>query len=126
MRRAILAAAAIGALLAAAPPATSQSTLRVIDGDTIAVRGTTIRIMGLDAPELHGACPAEVALAHRARARLQALLAGPYSIERHGRDRYGRALARVRDGQGRDVAAVLVSEGLARAYDGRGPRGGWC
>jgi micrococcal nuclease len=126
MRRAILAAAAIGALLAAAPPATSQSTLRVIDGDTIAVRGTTIRIMGLDAPELHGACRAEIALAQRARARLQALLSGPYSIERHGRDRYGRALARVRDAQGRDVAAVLVSEGLARAYDGRGPRGGWC
>ncbi len=126
MRRAILAAAAIGALLAAAPPATSQAPVRVIDGDTIAVRGVTIRIMGLDAPELHGACPAEVLLAQRARARLQALLAGPYSIERHGRDRYGRALARVRDAQGRDVAAVMVSEGLAHAYSGRGPRGGWC
>lgn len=126
MRRAILAAAAIGALLAAAPPATSQAPVRVIDGDTIAVRGVTIRIMGLDAPELRGACPAEILLAQRARARLQQLLAGPYSIERHGRDRYGRALARVRDAQGRDVAAVMVSEGLAHAYSGRGPRGGWC
>jgi micrococcal nuclease len=127
MRRAILATAAIGALLLAAPPgATQDTTLRVIDGDSIVVRGNTIRIMGLDAPELHGACPAEIALAQRARARLQMLLAGPYTIERHGRDRYGRTLARVLDARGRDVAAVLISEGLARAYDGRGPRGGWC
>lgn len=125
MRRAILAAAAIGALLAAAPPGRTD-TLRVIDGDTIVVRGQTIRVMGLDAPEIHGACPAEIALAQRARARLQALLSGAYTIERHGRDRYGRDLARVRDAQGRDVASVLVAEGLARAYTGRGPRGGWC
>jgi micrococcal nuclease len=126
MRRAILAIAAVGALLALAPPARSQAGLRVIDGDTIAVRGTTIRIMGLDAPEIRGACPAESRLAQRARARLVQLLADGVAIERHGRDRYGRALAVVRDALGRDVAGVLIAEGLAHPYFGRGPRGGWC
>jgi hypothetical protein len=32
----------------------------------------------------------------------------------------------VRDRAGRDVAAVLIRERLARAYHGRGRRAGWC
>lgn len=108
-----------------ASPAGAQ-TLRVIDGDTIAVSGTTIRIMGLDAPEMHGRCAAEIRLARRAKDRLGELLAGGADIARHGRDRYGRTLAVVRDARGRDVAHVLISEGLARPYNGRGRRQGWC
>lgn len=116
----------IAVALALAVPAQAQAPIRVIDGDTIAVRGSTIRIIGLDAPELHGRCPAETRLARAARDRLAVLLRDGASVWRRGRDRYGRTLAVVRDTAGRDVAGLLVAEGLARAYDGRGPRRGWC
>lgn len=124
--RRALAALGLVAALALSAPAASQSPLRVIDGDTIAVRGTTIRIMGLDAPEMHGRCPNETRLARAARDRLAVLLRDGATISRHGRDRYGRTLAVVHDAAGRDVAGVLIAEGLARPYHGRGQRQGWC
>lgn len=118
-------AAALLALLLASPAA-AQANLRVIDGDTIAVHGAPVRIIGMDAPEMHGRCPRETALARRARDRLAELLADGVTIIRRGRDRYGRGLAIVQDGRGRDVAQVMISEGLARPYTGRGRREGWC
>jgi endonuclease YncB( thermonuclease family) len=112
-------------VLALAAPAAADS-VRVIDGDTIVHRGQTIRIMGLDAPEVHHRCPAEKALAERARARLAELLLDGFRVEAHGRDRYGRVLAVVFDARGMNVANVLIVEGLARRYNGRGPRELWC
>jgi endonuclease YncB( thermonuclease family) len=106
--------------------AVAQQRAEVIDGDTIRAGGRTVRLVGIDAPELHGACPAETALARRARDRLAQLLAGRAWLTPQGRDRYGRLLAVVRDEAGRDVAQILIDEGLARPYDGRGPRGSWC
>jgi endonuclease YncB( thermonuclease family) len=97
----------------------------VIDGDTIRVRGQSIRVLGLDAPETEARCPREAVLARQATSRMRELISGGVEIEPHGRDRYGRLLAVVTDGQGRDVARVLISEGLARPYWG-GHRGGWC
>ena len=41
-----------------------------------------------------------------------------------GRDKYGRGLARFFVG-GRNVAEILTSDGLARAYEG-GRRQSWC
>jgi micrococcal nuclease len=113
------------ALLVAAPLA-AHAQLRVIDGDTVMIDGETVRIEGLDAPELRGQCQAEIELGRAAAARLAELLAGGYSVEPHGLDRYRRRLAILRDAQGRNVAEVLVAEGLARAYHGRGARQGWC
>lgn len=113
-------------LLLLATPAAALDRVQVIDGDTIRVRGETIRIMGLDAPEMHGRCPREIALAHQAAARLRVLVARGVHIQRHGRDRYRRTLAVVRTSHGRNVAMILIQEGLARLYDGRGPRQGWC
>lgn len=98
----------------------------VIDGDTIRLGAETIRLRGLDAPELHGRCAQEITLAFRAAERLRAIVAAGITIDRAGSDRYRRTLATVRDSRGRDVAAVLISEGLAREYHGRGQRQGWC
>jgi micrococcal nuclease len=112
-------------LLALMVPAAAEA-VRVIDGDTIVHQGQTIRIMGLDAPEVHHRCPAEKELAERARARLAELLADGFTVERHGHDRYGRVLAVVFDARGMNVAHVLIQEGLARRYNGRGPRELWC
>lgn len=119
------AAAALLLAAAAAPPATAEE-IRVTDGDTIRLGEERIRILGLDAPELHGRCREERRLAARARDRLAELIgARGIAIERVRRkDRYGRTLATVRAG-GVDVAMVLIAEGLARPYEG-GRRDGWC
>ena len=109
---------------------------RALDGDTLGVSAriwlgqeveTKVRLEGVDAPELRGACEAERAAARAARAWLDAQLAGAavrlvdVRFDKYG----GRVLARVLDPQGRDVGAALVAEGLARAYDGR-RREPWC
>lgn len=104
-------------LLLAASTAHAQPTIAVVDGDTLRVDRRLVRLIGLDAPELHGACAAR---------RLAELVQGGVTLHPHGRDRYGRTLALVFDADGRNLATVLISEGLARRYDGRGPRSGWC
>jgi endonuclease YncB( thermonuclease family) len=40
------------------------------DGDTATVNGDHYRIVGMDAPEIHGKCPEERALALKAKAAL--------------------------------------------------------
>ena len=123
MIRSLKIAAAL--VLALAAPAAAEAP-RVIDGDTIVYRGQAIRLMGMDAPEIHARCDAEADLAYRARLRLAQLLAPGFTVERHGHDRYARVLAVVRDATGRNVADVMIAEGLARRYHGRGPREPWC
>lgn len=99
----------------------------VTDGDTFRLDGDRIRIADIDTPETHSPkCRAEKALGDRATLRLAALLeAGPFALAPadRDRDRYGRLLRIVmRDGQ--SLGAVLVAEGLARAWDGA--RHSWC
>ncbi|GAB4181970.1 MAG: hypothetical protein OHK0024_21080 [Thalassobaculales bacterium] len=99
--------------------------IRAIDGDSLALGAERIRVLGVDTPEIAGRCPAEIALARRARALTQALLdRGPVTIERAGRDRWGRTLARVWI-DGRDLADLLIAAGLGRPYSG-GRRQSWC
>ena len=63
--------------------------------------------------------------AARATARLRELLQGPkVAIYRHGRDKYRRELVQITVA-GRDVAEVMIAEGLAVAYAG-GKRRSWC
>ncbi len=97
-----------------------------VDGDTIDCGGRRVRIANIDAPELHGACPAEIQAAERAK--LAALIAMETATVRvvpeKGRDKYGRTLARVAI-DGRDLGDTLVSQNLARPYAG-GARKGWC
>lgn len=141
------AAAASLAILAAASVAHAESRgdlagpvrahlVRVVDGDTVEVLAriwpdhyveTLVRLAGIDAPELRGRCAEEVALAERAKARLAALLAGNRLLladVRYGKYA-GRVVARVLTEDGRDVAAILVAERLARRYEG-GRRAPWC
>lgn len=113
----------LAAALAACPAQGTRVTC-VHDGDTLWLAGEKVRLAGIDAPELAGRCPAETALAIRARNRLIALLStGEPSLVRHGSDRYGRTLADV-GVDGRDAGEALVAEGLARRWTGR--REPWC
>jgi endonuclease YncB( thermonuclease family) len=110
---------------AIAASAMAQVHCQAVDGDTLRCGAERVRIMGLDAPEMRGQCPVEIRLARAARARMSALVAGGVMLQPHGRDRYRRLLAVVRDRQGRDVAAVMIREGLARPYGGERRRS-WC
>src|SRR5258707_523333 len=108
---------------------------RVIDGDTIEVKariwlGQTltvrVRIDGVDAPELRARCPEERAMALAARDYLMRRLTGvDITLTHVAYDKYGgRVRAKVADSRG-DVAAALLSEGLARTYHGQ-RREPWC
>lgn len=105
-----------------------RAPLRVIDGDTFVVAGEHIRLSEIDAPEIHGRCGAETALAAMARSRLTKLLNHrTIMIDREGIDRYGRTLATVMS-DGVDVSEVLYREGLARRWTVRWnhDRSPWC
>ena len=114
------------AVLLTASPAVGKVRCQVVDGDTLRCGAQRVRVIGLDAPEMRGQCPREVRRARAAKDRLAELVAEGVTLRTRGRDRYRRLLAVVRDRQGRDVAAVMIREGLARPYDGRGRRAGWC
>jgi endonuclease YncB( thermonuclease family) len=107
------------------PPA----EIEVMDGDTIKYGRETIRLLGFDTPELKTAqCPAERRLGIMAMARLQELIDdGADTVLRPNgkRDRYNRVLA-ILEIDGRDVASIMIAEGHAVPYHGRGPRMDWC
>ena len=90
-----------------------------IDGDTLELAGTRMRLAGIDAPELHQTCMRDgqswdCGIAAR-RALAAALRSGPVTCTHRRSDKYGRPLARCMvDGQ--DIAALLVAQGLALSY----------
>ncbi|MDO1560395.1 thermonuclease family protein [Brevundimonas sp. 2R-24] len=87
----------------------------MVDGDTIRVGGETIRLHGIDAPELRQTC-GDVPCGARSRDRLAAIIGGQ-AVQCAGRerDRYRRLVAVCRVA-GVDIAGQLVSEGWALAY----------
>ena len=81
-------AIAVLLLLASAPAAAQELACRAVDGDSLRCGRERVRIIGIYAAELHE--PG----GQLAKRRLEARLAqGPLSLERRGRDRYGRTLA---------------------------------
>ena len=104
------------------------SRLTVVDGDTVTLRGQSIRLVGFDTPETYRAqCATERSLGDAATDRLRDLLAESSSAQLAylpRRDQYGRDLARLML-DGRDVADIVVGEGLARRYSGS-QRRSWC
>ncbi|AVL54612.1 thermonuclease family protein [Roseobacter denitrificans] len=94
--------------------------IRVIDGDTLDVGGTRVRLHGIDAPEADQTCTTTGGeiwrcgawVSQTVTARFGGKTARCVSIDT---DRYGRMVARCNvDGQ--DIAANLVTEGLAFSY----------
>lgn len=106
----------VSAIVCFAAIVCSPQSIKVIDGDTIAVAGEHIRILGINAPELRGKCREEKIRALRSRSRLADLLDGnEIVIERDGFDRHRRTLANVKVDR-TDVGDVLMREGLARRW----------
>ncbi len=98
----------------------------VIDGDTLRINGTRLRLRAIDAPETHRpGCAAEAALGALATGRLRQLVGEARAIEIResgDRDRHGRPLVDLLL-DGVDAGDVLITEGLAVAY--RPGRAAW-
>jgi endonuclease YncB( thermonuclease family) len=143
----ILALMAFVAIVLATTPLLASpiepGAIRVIDGDTIEARGAVFRLVGFDTPEAgnRARCESERTLAAAASRRLRQLIAaGGLDLERvacscrPGTEgtpacNHGRLCGALR-ARGRDVGAILISEGLARPFL-CGPQScpsqqGWC
>ena len=109
---------------------------RVIDGDTLVVEvpvwlglavTTSVRLKGIDTPELRGACQREKDLALQAKRQLAGEATPQVRLTNIEGDKYfGRVeadVATVPDGL--SLSDAMLASGLARPYDG-GKRGDWC
>lgn len=96
-----------------------EGSVRVVDGDSLRLGETEIRLKGIDAPELHQTCERSgrpYRCGESARAALAERIGGrPVHCSVSGRDRYGRDLARCSVG-GEDLGAFMVHAGWAVAY----------
>ncbi len=90
----------------------------VIDGDSLTVRALdgTIRLIGIDAPEIRSGSKPEGQFAEESREFLEQMIleSGKVTLELHGKDTYGRHLAYVFDSNGTFVNGEIVRQGLAR------------
>ena len=99
-----------------------------IDGDTLIFGRERVRIANLDAPDVgrHAHCAHEQRLGEAARSFARSLVRNARRIdvvEREGRDRYGRTIARVLI-DGRDFAQIMIQTGHGRPWRGRSSN--WC
>ncbi|MDY0241644.1 MAG: thermonuclease family protein [Rhodospirillaceae bacterium] len=111
---------ALCAALLLASPALAETvrpeSIRVVDGDTLAIGGDKLRLLTIDAPETHKPrCAAEAVKGEEATARMSALIRNARRVEIQDsgrRDKYRRRLVDVIV-DGRDAGAILMGEGLA-------------
>ena len=106
--------ATVGSSTTAAP--TISGSARVIDGDTVVVAGTTIRLKGVDAAELGTARGED---ARRAMARL---VTGRLTCRLTGEKTYGRGVGYCATADGTDINRAIIAQGAALAcprYDDR-------
>ena len=139
MRRGLLATALLSALAAPAPAAElipgpiNAHVVSVYDGDTftadaipwpgITIR-TSVRVDGVDTPEIRGECQAEKDMAIEAREFAEAALGESVLLADVRQGKYaGRVVARVLAGE-QDLATMLVEAGLGRVYHGGTREGG--
>ena len=106
------------------PAATREVVEHVIDGDTLILAGgERLRLVDVDAPELHEGKPGHAGPfpepgAVEAADALRRLVEGRAAlVTRTGRDPYGRTLGRLRLEDGTDVCAELLRLGLVKKID---------
>lgn len=87
----------------------------------------SVRLAGIDTPEMKGQCEREKQLARQARDLVRSALrqAGTIHLRKASRDKYFRIDARVL-ADGHDVSEILITEGLAVPYDGGMKTVDWC
>lgn len=91
---------------------------QVVDGDTLRLAdGRSVRMIGINAPEIGRKGRTSEPYAEAARQRLQSLVKASDGrvglvLGREAKDKYGRTLAHVYAGNGDNLEARLLSEGL--------------
>lgn len=123
MRRGIflnLAALALALAGSSAWGLDGSGRVSVGDGDSLTLAGESIRLHGIDAPELSQTCQGPRGKVWRcgqwARSQLREIVAqAPLRCIRRDTDRYGRTIATCTAG-GQDVAALMVARGAAVAF----------
>lgn len=111
-----------------------EHVVRVHDGDTLTVdlrdcaievlcKRVSVRIAGIDTPEMTDHRSEIKLMAIRAKVELLALVAPPHTVRLIGarRDKYFRLLAGL-ESDGVSVAQRLLDAGLAKPYAGTGPK----
>ena len=114
----------------------SARIVKIRDGDSIDVVArvwpghevrVSVRIRGIDAPELRARCDVERELALRAKSELGLLVAGnQVELKKISGGKYfGRVLAEVLTLDQRNIGKMLLERGFVRPYKG-GRRQSWC
>lgn len=118
--------------------AVGSQAIRVVsvyDGDTFTIdvddwpeeigKTISVRIRGIDAPELRTRCEAEKLAAEKSRFYLAALLrSGPVTLKNIERGKYFRLVADVYV-ENVNIAEAMIAAGYAKRYDG-GSRQRYC
>jgi len=105
------------------------TVVSIYDGDTFKINlpcdtdvfcdNISVRVLGVDTPEIKGKTEREKALAKQAKAFTKEFLSHtPVSLTDCGRDKYFRLLCNVTNGQGKDLGKELINAGLGYSYDG--------
>lgn len=107
------------AMLSPAVASTISGVPRVVDGDTLVVENTRVRLFGIDAPESKQTCEGAAGTAWSCGAAatqdLRDLASQGVRCSGKEEDRYGRLIAVCYAG-GRDLNAAMVARGAAFAY----------
>jgi endonuclease YncB( thermonuclease family) len=96
----------------------SVTVQRVVDGDTLRLSdGRSVRMIGLNTPELGKQGRSDEPFAVAARKRLQALVDasdGRVGLQpgKHAKDHYGRTLAHIYSASGANLEAQMLADGL--------------
>ncbi len=87
----------------------------------------SVRLGGIDTPEIKGSCPNESELAKNAKLFVKEKLenAGKITIVIEGPDKYFRILGEIYT-DGTPLAQMLIDEGYAVPYDGGTKKNIWC
>ncbi len=108
----------------------------VYDGDTFKADAhiwpgqfihTSVRVLGVDAPEIHSKCAKELELAEQAKAYVIDLLksADVVDLRNIQTDKYGGRVEADVYVDNQNLAALLINQNLGRPYFGE-KRTGWC
>lgn len=106
--------------LAASDVESISGTPRIVDGDTLVIDGTRIRLHGIDTPEAKQTCQRDGIdwlCGQQASKALRDYVGGAaLRCERLDTDRYGRMVARCYRPDETDIGEWMVSNGWALAY----------
>ncbi|MDE0343979.1 MAG: thermonuclease family protein [Deltaproteobacteria bacterium] len=114
---------------------TPARVLSVYDGDTVKVEADmwpgltwtgSVRVEGVDTPELRGKCDGEKRKARAARDFVRERVGKRVTLVDVKKGKYaGRVVARIRLADGTDLTELLIQARHGRPYNG-GRRRGWC